>query len=1401
MEPSAKAERGQPRGGRQRQPPLVAPGAPSPSDSDSTWSPRTAQTATDVLASTSSHGDSETGSPPEAPARENDLLREREELSRRLLDAAHRGDMGCLMELIDAHGPELIFTKSGSARTAHIDARGPAFLTLHAIATGSGHTEAAQYLSEVATKSLVYRLLTLIKCYHPALGDARALLLDEVARHVEAGAHLGFASGCAGLMPLHAVCRLQPEPADGADEELELQAECAAHAVEVLAQEAPLALLCACRATGALPLEIAAGNRELGPALVPRLAAALGAVLLRHPDLARSEAVNRAAEKAAWVMGDCGAAGRLRSLVRAARAGAGEQEGAAAPPSPAAAFESWAARCRRLDALEPLLSRVHVHDQHPEAAESAAKAAELESLLRHQQSAHDRKVAELTEALNKAQRLAERAARGAAGSGRAELLLPGGAAATRSATASTTRSLSASAVTGAVPEGDEGDVIARIRRQRGLDLDLCGAGLPPAVAESAAAMQRSLGAAVERLARDLYTSRGHLVFELLQNADDNSYAEGASAYLQLQLGRGPQSMYFASVNNEVGMMPQDVEALCDVNRSSKHEGQIGRKGVGWKSVFAVSARPTVLSRRFLFCFDVERLGRLGYVTPRALSAPDVAAIPAELRAAHSGPPGATVVFLPLAAGAAEAAEAAEAIRGCAGALLDAPAWLLFLRRLRHLEWEDRSVSPPVRIVVERTAGDVVTVRRGGGAPEETRYLVHRRRVRAPPELRGPGRGSVEDEEVVVAFRGGGAPSSSVPAPDWAADAGDGPGDDEGPVPPVFCFLPVRPVGFRFLLHAPWTLTSNREDWHVEDPRNLWLREEAAIALAEALRRFGPALAGGLAVLDARRVVEPFWQRLLEDAAKQLGDAAIVPCEDAAGTVLARPSEVLAPTAALACCPGALLFLRAVPAAQWLRQTGKRLALLGGLAGGAVESARRALALGAEVLSLERLRQLLEAPDLSWKVGQPHLLSSLYELLACFLAPGGGDSVAGGSACPRLVTTVAELQQLRMLPLASFQLGEALSTPAGHSGGWARLADGDVFLPAAADAWCPGLEAATCALLVGHSGVRVLCWKAWRSLPAAGQRFLQRLGLREASLHAVAAAVARAHALCSSESVQVPSVREAFAVGAASELEASHVVLAGLEAIGAAHAQAFAALVGGGAPGGGHCDPAAESGPRGCAGVAARPDRGGLRLDASALGQLLWLPCTGGGRAGPSPDALPGPPSCPGEPGAAAAPRPVVLRRPSDTRLSSLLGVPAEEAAQEHIHAAALPARCCGASSAARRLSLRWEAFLAELGCRLPLARSIEHEALGAQLVSEAFWEELAASASLRKHAARVFRELGQYLSGLEIPEAFFGARPGPRRLSRCFLRSAFEPLAGAGALPYVDAPGPCEPLLELLRVP
>lgn len=81
--------------------------------------------------------------------------------------------------------------------------------------------------------------------------------------------------------------------------------------------------------------------------------------------------------------------------------------------------------------------------------------------------------------------------------------------------------------------------------------------------------------------------------------------------------------------NELGFTERDVRALCDIGASSKAaaggagapKDQTGEKGIGFKSVFAISDKPHIHSGRFSFAFDARDPTGLGYILPHVLTEP------------------------------------------------------------------------------------------------------------------------------------------------------------------------------------------------------------------------------------------------------------------------------------------------------------------------------------------------------------------------------------------------------------------------------------------------------------------------------------------------------------------------------------------------------------------------------------------------------------------------------------------------------------------------------------------------------------------------------------------------------------------------------------------------------------
>lgn len=295
-------------------------------------------------------------------------------------------------------------------------------------------------------------------------------------------------------------------------------------------------------------------------------------------------------------------------------------------------------------------------------------------------------------------------------------------------------------------------LIAQIRREKfWLDRDDLQAN--PLISD--------LQASVTHLSEGLYSKETHFVLELLQNAEDNSYDEGVTPRLCMELldvdplGTPGSDGALAVSNNERGFQPADVRALCAVGASTKKARKnsaafIGDKGIGFKSVFVVSARPAIFSNGFHFRFDEapEASTGLGYIVPSAIAAVPAAVRP-HLAAGH------TVILLPLKPG-----KRAKVERELASI---APETLLFLRKIASLrvvlngrvlaEVERRARPPPGRTLPDAGRGcEVVSLlARAGGEQAVREYWLCSLESQVPAELAEPSRAGVRARTCAVAL--------------------------------------------------------------------------------------------------------------------------------------------------------------------------------------------------------------------------------------------------------------------------------------------------------------------------------------------------------------------------------------------------------------------------------------------------------------------------------------------------------------------------------------------------------------------------------------------------------------------------------------------------------------------------
>eukprot|EP00930_Biecheleria_cincta_P023326 TRINITY_DN16877_c0_g1_i2.p1 TRINITY_DN16877_c0_g1~~TRINITY_DN16877_c0_g1_i2.p1 ORF type:complete len:1975 (+),score=405.78 TRINITY_DN16877_c0_g1_i2:265-6189(+) len=435
---------------------------------------------------------------------------------------------------------------------------------------------------------------------------------------------------------------------------------------------------------------------------------------------------------------------------------------------------------------------------------------------------------------------------------------------------------------------EERAIVEQIRRSRLVGVD--AQDLPKDLWQGVQEMQRSLAAAVDRLARDLYESQAHFVQELIQNADDNMYADGVSPRLELVLRSrrlGSRKPYFFAANNELGLTEADANAICDISRSSKSQASgstTGYKGVGWKSVFRVCEEPHVLSQGWRFKFSSKGLGML---TPSWLAQAEYEALPEDVREAHER--GLTVFYLPLA----DPGESVPSIRAEMQAIDTEAAQLLFLRRLREIYIRGGlEVSPAAETDADETVARVSILNaKSSSSPCSAATVVHERLLlplsstgSGPTQATGRMTSRQETKFTVYSHQ-----DVSVALPFV-----------EEPQPQrVFAFLPVRSVGFRFAVQAPFHLTASRADLH-RSSDNLRRRDAVAPAFIGALR-CNPEIAAHALRYLGTEPAEAFWLSVRQNILQELQGFACVMPEDGG----------------IAMEPGHCLLRGSMPAASWL----------------------------------------------------------------------------------------------------------------------------------------------------------------------------------------------------------------------------------------------------------------------------------------------------------------------------------------------------------------------------------------------------------------------------------------------------------------------------------------------------
>jgi len=324
--------------------------------------------------------------------------------------------------------------------------------------------------------------------------------------------------------------------------------------------------------------------------------------------------------------------------------------------------------------------------------------------------------------------------------------------------------------------------------------------------------------ALKILSEQLYSKDIHFIFELLQNAEDNHYADSVVPELSFELlAQDPTNTpgckgCLVIRNNEIGFDINNIKAISSIGKSTKANqkdaGYIGEKGIGFKSVFVVSPSPHIFSNGFKIKFlKDDPVTGLGYIVPYWLG--DAFSNFSE----NSG----TTLLLPLQDKQGSETSMYDKVHTELTKL--SAELVLFLKKLKKLsiktsnyyaEYEAKRIDNYVELSVDSTNGN-----------HTSNYLICSQKVCVPESAIHKLRANVTHREVSLAFPIGFKLQQS----------------------PLYCYLPTESdTSLPFLVNADFILNASRESIRQDLTWNSWMLTEvssfAATALANILSKIG-----------------------------------------------------------------------------------------------------------------------------------------------------------------------------------------------------------------------------------------------------------------------------------------------------------------------------------------------------------------------------------------------------------------------------------------------------------------------------------------------------------------------------------------------------------------------------------
>ncbi|XP_061376034.1 uncharacterized protein LOC133318104 [Gastrolobium bilobum] len=344
--------------------------------------------------------------------------------------------------------------------------------------------------------------------------------------------------------------------------------------------------------------------------------------------------------------------------------------------------------------------------------------------------------------------------------------------------------------------------------------------------------------AIRNLSAELYAKDVHFLMELVQNAEDNQYLEGVSPTLEFIItseditatGAPATLLIF---NNEKGFSPKNIESICGVGRSTKKgnrsSGYIGEKGIGFKSVFLITAQPYIFSNGYQIRFNEKPCPHcgLGYIVPEWVEEKPTLLDIKQIYGAGDDSIPTTTIVLPLKP------DKVKPVKQQLSSIH--PEVLLFLTKIRHLSVREDNENPNLNTVSAVSISSEVnfvtrknmnaesytlhlSAAEKGDSEKECSYYMWKQKFPVKLENVVERRMDVEEWVITLAF-----PNQERLHRGMS-------------LPGVYAFLPTEMVtNFPFIIQADFVLASSRETILMDDKWNQGILECVPSAFMDAFK--------------------------------------------------------------------------------------------------------------------------------------------------------------------------------------------------------------------------------------------------------------------------------------------------------------------------------------------------------------------------------------------------------------------------------------------------------------------------------------------------------------------------------------------------------------------------------------